>query len=568
MLISSAKKTYLKPTLISIFSSIAINLLIFHFLSPALGSLTILLLCTLLTISIVALITYYQIVAPMRACIEHILARAQGIKEEDTLSHGYSHKALQDHYDLGNCYSSVSNTFTNFYAMADKLISNGSSIAIVAAEVSFAAESLSKKVHAEVDDVNNISNSSANISDIVSAAASNAANAADFSTQMHKSSEQGQQIIQSAVDEMRKTNEQAQKTSKIVANLESKSEQIKGITSVISGIAEQTNLLALNAAIEAARAGEQGRGFAVVADEVRMLAKKTAEATQEIGSTVDEIGKDVQNAVDTMSVLVNGIAAGTEVTEQVGEQLGRIHQQAEMIHTQVDNIANGTDHSASEVNLISTAINSVSGHLCNTEKEIKGVVQQSDELSKMAESMHIMLLGFNIQSIHKDIKEAAEKAVAQIQSIFEDAINSGKITLDDLFDRNYKEISNTNPAKYSTRFDKFTDQVLPDIQEPILVDHKQVIYAGAVDNNGYFPTHNKCFSQPLTGNYDTDMLKNRTKRIFDDPTGRRCGSHTASFLLQTYKRDTGEVMHDLSVPVFIKGKHWGGFRMGYQAENS
>jgi len=63
-------------------------------------------------------------------------------------------------------------------------------------------------------------------------------------------------------------------------------------------------------------------------------------------------------------------------------------------------------------------------------------------------------------------------------------------------------------------------------------------------------------------------VSNRTKRIFDDPTGRRCGAHTESFLLQTYKRDTGEILHDLSVPIYVKGQHWGGFRMGFKSSRT
>jgi methyl-accepting chemotaxis protein len=120
-------------------------------------------------------------------------------------------------------------------------------------------------------------------------------------------------------------------------------------------------------------------------------------------------------------------------------------------------------------------------------------------------------------------------------------------------------------VKYSTDFDGFTDEVLPMIQEPILERHAFIAYAGAVDNNGYFPTHNKRYSQPLTGDYKADLVNNRTKRIFSDRTGLRCGNNTRPFLLQTYKRDTGEVMHDLSVPIIVHGKHWGGFRIGYQS---
>jgi methyl-accepting chemotaxis protein len=127
-------------------------------------------------------------------------------------------------------------------------------------------------------------------------------------------------------------------------------------------------------------------------------------------------------------------------------------------------------------------------------------------------------------------------------------------------------VPNTNPEKHTTAFDSFTDKVLPEIQEPILDNNDFIIYAGAVDVNGYFPTHNIKFSQPLTGNYDTDLANNRTKRIFSDKTGSRCGSNTESFLLQTYKRDTGEIMHDLSAPIYVNGKHWGGFRIGYKAK--
>lgn len=106
------------------------------------------------------------------------------------------------------------------------------------------------------------------------------------------------------------------------------------------------------------------------------------------------------------------------------------------------------------------------------------------------------------------------------------------------------------------------------MQEAVLQEHPLLAYAGALDSNGYFPTHNKKFSQPLTGDYEVDLVNNRTKRIFSDRTGTRCGASTLPFLLQTCKRDTGEVMHDLSVPIVVRGRHWGGFRTGYRSAAS
>ena len=115
------------------------------------------------------------------------------------------------------------------------------------------------------------------------------------------------------------------------------------------------------------------------------------------------------------------------------------------------------------------------------------------------------------------------------------------------------------------RFDAFCDRVLPAVQEEVLRNNPSLVFAICTDKRGYVPTHNDKFAKPPTGDYATDLVQSRSKRIFADRTGSRCGAHTKKMLLQTYKRDTGEIMHDLSVPIYIGGVHWGGFRMGYQA---
>jgi methyl-accepting chemotaxis protein len=142
------------------------------------------------------------------------------------------------------------------------------------------------------------------------------------------------------------------------------------------------------------------------------------------------------------------------------------------------------------------------------------------------------------------------------------------VSLEDLFDRSYQLIANTSPSKYQTRFDRYTDQILPAIQQPLLTRHEGLVFAIACTQHGYVPTHNQAFNQPLTGDLAFDTLHNRSKRKFDDRTGIRCGSHQQPVLLQTYTRDTGELMHDLSVPIMVKGRHWGGLRLGYRPEGS
>jgi methyl-accepting chemotaxis protein len=156
----------------------------------------------------------------------------------------------------------------------------------------------------------------------------------------------------------------------------------------------------------------------------------------------------------------------------------------------------------------------------------------------------------------------------EVQNMFETAIKSNTIPENSLFDRDYKAIPGTDPQKFKTRYDDFCDASLPLIQEKFLQSTQGLAYAICTDPNGYVPTHNNVFAKPPVGNYQTDLVNSRSKRLFKDPTGIRCGSHTQDFLLQTYKRDTGEVFHDLSVPIYVNGQHWGGIRMGYKAQST
>ena len=567
MLIDQGKKVFVIPTLIAGAIALGGAITLHWLLTPAAGILVTLLASALLAVTGTAVVSWYWIVAPLQGSLDHITRRLQGEGGAVAANgHGFDDQDLRRHRRIGQRHGEISDGLERFHEMTGSLVENGSRIAIAAAEVSFAADGLSDSVHREVADIRAIADSASRISEIVEQAAASASNAADFARQTREASSEGEQKVRGAVEQMRQTTRRAEETSAIIASLEGKSGQIQQITSVISGIAEQTNLLALNAAIEAARAGEQGRGFAVVADEVRNLARKTAEATGEIGQMVDQIGTDIEQAVGTMSGLVEAIVDGTGRTEAVGEQLALIHRHSENMQQQVEGIAGGTEQNAAEVARISTAIQSVSSHLSETEVEIQGVAEQASRLSTMAEQIHVLLMDFNHDSLHCRMRQIAADAAAEVGRVFEQAVASGRLGSDDLFDRDYQPIPDTDPQKYKTRFDDFTDQVLPPIQERILEQHPEIAYAGAVDDNGYFPTHNRRFSRPLTGDYQTDLVNNRTKRIFDDPTGRRCGSHTQPFLLQTYKRDTGEVMHDISVPIHVGGRHWGGFRMGYKAE--
>lgn len=441
-----------------------------------------------------------------------------------------------------------------------------SGLAINSAEVSFFLQQLAKSISDSSNDVERLAAAAHQISVNAEQIMANADSSHQQAVQAQKACAQSSDGVKTSINVIHELNDSVTKAASQLESLEQMATEIQSITNVINSISEQTNLLALNAAIEAARAGEHGKGFAVVADEVRALASKTAGATEQIGEMLNLINRDTNSTAKVMSGLLsqseNVVSSMSELNDSftVIDKLMLESAQAGELISLTLNEQNQSTHE------LSTAIENVHQFLLNKAKDTESVSDKANDLSKSTESIFVLLSHFDTGSITDVMAAQAEKAARRVSQLFEASITAGEISEQALFDFNYQPIAGVEPAKFNTSFDSFTDRVLPDIQEPLLQQFGEIIYAGAVDINGYFPTHNKCFSQPLTGNKEQDMVGNRTKRMFDDPTGIRCAKHTNKFLLQTYKRDTGEVMHDVSAPIFVKGKHWGGFRIGFKAQ--
>ncbi|WP_076593934.1 methyl-accepting chemotaxis protein [Herminiimonas arsenitoxidans] len=440
-------------------------------------------------------------------------------------------------------------------------------IMIGAAETSFFVDSIKNKIAQDVQAANGIVAGSEQNASTTEQIAANAERASQVAAEVRTESVAGRAEVNLGLEQISKARDDAQAASEMMRVLQDKSRRIHGITEVISEIAARTNLLALNAAIEAARAGEHGRGFAVVAGEVRQLAQRTKEATDDIGSMVSAINVEAERATAGMHALSSKVMEASQNVERVHGFLGNIERAASSSEEEIQQIAQASREHVETTHRIAAAILKIRDGMLATDTELPRVAASAMALSERAEVVYDAIAESGAATQHDQIRLVASEAARQIGTMFEQAIANGRITREALFDRQYRPLVNTSPPKHTTQFDAFTDRVLPEIQEPILNAMPQLAYAGAVDDNGYFPTHNRKFSKPLTGDYDVDLVNNRTKRIFTDRTGKRCGSNTKPFLLQTYKRDTGEVMHDLSVPIYVYGKHWGGFRIGYRSSS-
>jgi methyl-accepting chemotaxis protein len=449
---------------------------------------------------------------------------------------------------------------------AENVSSEIDHILISAAETSYFVDSIRTKVKSDLSAANDIVEDAKQNAVRIEQIAANAERASKSVTDVRSQSVAGRAEATLSLEKISLAREDAQRASAMMATLKEKSRQIHKITEVISEIAARTNLLALNAAIEAARAGEHGRGFAVVAGEVRQLAQRTKEATDDIGAMVKAISEEAERAAGGMEALSQKVTDASQNVDQAHGYLRSIEKASVESEREVQQIAEGSREHVKTTSRIAETIVVIRDGMLVTDVELPRVAAAAMLLSERAEIVFDALTESDVGTAHDPVRVIAEKAAHDIGRLFAAAIADGRIGADALFDRHYKPIPQTAPPKHTSRFDTFTDQVLPAIQEPILQGTPYLSYAGAVDTNGYFPTHNLKYSQPLTGDYATDLVNNRTKRIFIDRTGKRCGANTKPVLLQTYKRDTGEVMHDLSVPIYVNGKHWGGFRIGYRSD--
>jgi methyl-accepting chemotaxis protein len=174
--------------------------------------------------------------------------------------------------------------------------------------------------------------------------------------------------------------------------------------------------------------------------------------------------------------------------------------------------------------------------------------------------------------IHDANTEAVTRAMqagTALTKIFEDALTSGAISTDDMFDTDYVEIPGTNPVQHRTRILGWADRALPAFQEAFLAKDPRMAFCVMIDRNGYLPVHNKLYSHPQRpGDVAYNTANCRNRRIFNDPAGLAAGRNLRTYLIQSYARDMGNgktvMMREIDVPIRVHGRHWGGFRTAYK----
>jgi methyl-accepting chemotaxis protein len=363
------------------------------------------------------------------------------------------------------------------------------------------------------------------------------------------------ETVTAICDDTRRLDGALQRVGKVAANIEA--------------IAKQTNLLALNATIEAARAGEAGRGFAVVASEVKALARNTAEATAEIQATVRELSSSAARVLDRSTA---GAKQATETRERNAAVAAFVTESGRALSTLAAE-AGGISAAAQEIDEKCCTFAGTVGRLTDDMTASSGGLQRSRdrivELVQISETLIAATAASGIETVDTPFIRRVQEDAKRVSALFEAALERREIGEAELFDESYVPVPGSNPAQVMTKFVGLTDRLLPAIQEPALSLDPRVVFCAAVDRNAFLPTHNAKFSKPQGSDPEWNASNCRNRRIFGDRVGLAAARNRKPFLLQSYRRDMGGgvfvPMKDVSAPIIVRGRHWGGLRLAYKA---
>jgi methyl-accepting chemotaxis protein len=299
--------------------------------------------------------------------------------------------------ELAHVANSFNNVGEKFESTVNEIISAVSQLASAAEETSVVTAQTTQSINQQRVETEMVATAMHQMNATVHEVARNATMASSAAKEADESSDQGKVVVDQTISAIKQLAQEVERAAQVIHEVENESVNIGSVLDVIRGIAEQTNLLALNAAIEAARAGEQGRGFAVVADEVRTLASRTQQSTEEIQEMISRLQTGAQSAVTAMETGREKAHAGVNQANEAGQALARITSAVDQINAMNAQIATAAEEQSSVAEEINRNITNISDVADQTAVGAEQTATASNDLARLAEHLKTTVSYFKIR---------------------------------------------------------------------------------------------------------------------------------------------------------------------------
>ncbi|MGE5315416.1 MAG: methyl-accepting chemotaxis protein [Acidobacteriota bacterium] len=297
---------------------------------------------------------------------------------------------------IGDLYNGFNTVVRNMKEMLTNVRDAVQATANSSSEISASTEQMAAGAQEQSSQTTEVAGAVEQMTKTILETTRNASAAAETAKNAGRIAKEGGSVVQETIQGMNRIAEVVKQSAATVSELGKSSDQIGEIVQVIDDIADQTNLLALNAAIEAARAGEQGRGFAVVADEVRKLAERTTKATKEIAGMIKQIQKDTAGAVQSMDAGTIEVEKGKLMADKAGVSLTEIISAAQSVGDMVNQVAAASEEQSSAAEQISKNIESIDSVTKESAAGVQQIARASEDLNRLTENLHALISRFRI----------------------------------------------------------------------------------------------------------------------------------------------------------------------------
>ncbi len=337
--------------------------------------------CALVGIALVGWLFTRMLMKPIGALMVRLKDIAQG---EGDLTQRVDEARPDELGELGKHFNAFA---AKVQDLMREVAGSANSVTAAATQIAASAEQMAAGLSRQEQQTGQVSAAVEEMSSTVTDVAKKSEEAAGAAADSRKQADEGGTVVSATVGEMRAISGEVTGSAKSVAELGTKSEQIGQIIEVINDIADQTNLLALNAAIEAARAGEHGRGFAVVADEVRKLAERTTKATEEVASSIREIQQGTSAAVAQIESGSARVGKGVQLANNAGEALARIVESSQRVGEMIASIAAASTEQSAAAGEIARSVEQINAVTKESAQGAHQAAQAATSLSQEAEKL-------------------------------------------------------------------------------------------------------------------------------------------------------------------------------------